>query len=416
MPGTRSAGRACAMTLTLLVATASFPFGEETDFLEREISSLASRFDRVVLLPIVPDGHRYNVPSNVTTDLRVAGQVSTRARRILSAFRSRRSVGLIREAVRNTRTPASVASWMRLLAAVGTAERVHRWAELFETDGPTLALTVWAGPATLGLARAAIPTVTRAHGGDLYAERHPHDYLPLQHEILASSAAVHPVSQHGADYLRNRFPDLAPKISVRHLGIVGAEQVAQPSSDGVLRIVTCSSLTAVKRPALIAEIIAAVGHASSAVEWDHFGSGPLESEVRAVAERFPPSVRWTLHGRVPNTRVLEHFASLPVDVFLNASSSEGVPVSIMEAASAGVPVVAPNVGGIGEIVDDRNGRLFDRDASPAKVAALIVETVAAFATTDRSTIRDSWRTRFSAEVNYDSFADELAHAALGSRR
>ena len=404
------------MTLTLLVATASFPFGHGSDFLETEISSLAARFDQVVLLPTAPEGPLVKVPSNVTTDLRLAEQIGTRARRIRSAFRSRRSLRLIREATRDAMPPASVGAWMHLLAAVGIAEEVRRWADALDTTRPSLALTVWAGPATLGLSRSSIQTVTRAHGGDLYAERHPHGCMPLQREILGSAAAVYPVSLQGADYLRNRFPAVASKISVRHLGIVGADHVTPPSSDGVVRIVTCSSLTAVKRPSLIAQIVAEVGNVSSAVQWDHFGSGPLESEVRSTAARFPPSIRWTLHGRVPNERVLEHFATRPVDVFLNASSSEGVPVSIMEATSAGVPIVAPNIGGIGEIVDDRNGRLFERDAAPAQVAALIMETIAAFDGADRSTIRDAWDTKFSAKSNYEAFANELARMALGYAR
>ena len=182
---------------------------------------------------------------------------------------------------------------------------------------------------------------------------------------------------------------------------------AEASSDGVLRIVSCSSLTDVKRPRLLAEIVREVGRAAVAVQWDHFGSGSLEGEVRAIASGFPSSVEWTLHGQVPNEQIIRHYESNAVDVFLNASSSEGVPVSMMEAMSAGIPIVAPSVGGIGEIVNQHNGRLVPADWGPAEVAARVIETVRVFAEAPRSLIRDRWALDFSADSNYRSFANEL---------
>jgi glycosyltransferase involved in cell wall biosynthesis len=57
-----------------------------------------------------------------------------------------------------------------------------------------------------------------------------------------------------------------------------------------------------------------------------------------------------------------------VDLFLNVSTTEGVPVSIMEAFSAGIPVYATNVGGTSEIVNSGNGKLMDKDLTPEKLA------------------------------------------------
>ena len=50
-----------------------------------------------------------------------------------------------------------------------------------------------------------------------------------------------------------------------------------------------------------------------------------------------------------------------VDLFLNVSESEGVPISAMEAIASGVPVMATNVGGTPEIIDNEVGYLLDKD-------------------------------------------------------
>ncbi|MGZ5247769.1 MAG: glycosyltransferase, partial [Flavitalea sp.] len=60
------------------------------------------------------------------------------------------------------------------------------------------------------------------------------------------------------------------------------------------------------------------------------------------------------------------------DLFLNVSESEGVPVSIMEAMSAGLPVIATNVGGTREIVDGSNGVLVNKNISALELSDLLV--------------------------------------------
>ena len=62
------------------------------------------------------------------------------------------------------------------------------------------------------------------------------------------------------------------------------------------------------------------------------------------------------------------------DIFLMASRGEGMPVSILEAMSMGLPIVASRVGGIPEMVEDGfNGRLF----APGNVEEL-AEAIIAF--------------------------------------
>ena len=70
------------MSSSLLVISASFPFGDRADFLEDEITWLSSTFDRVVLLPLVPKGEIQSTPANVEVDLSLARRLGGRVQRV----------------------------------------------------------------------------------------------------------------------------------------------------------------------------------------------------------------------------------------------------------------------------------------------------------------------------------------------
>lgn len=84
------------------------------------------------------------------------------------------------------------------------------------------------------------------------------------------------------------------------------------------------------------------------------GDGPLRPEVAARAAATDRRVE--LVGRLADPRP----AVAAADVVVLPSRSEGVPSVAIEAALAGLPVVATEVGGVPEVVHDRRtGRLFE---------------------------------------------------------
>lgn len=93
------------------------------------------------------------------------------------------------------------------------------------------------------------------------------------------------------------------------------------------------------------------------VRFVSLGQGPLEAELLAERDRLALGDGFRFLGFRPDVRSV--MAGL--DVFTLSSDIEGLPVSVMEAKSLGLPVVATGVGGLTEMVtDDVDGLLVPR--------------------------------------------------------
>ncbi|WP_243092671.1 glycosyltransferase family 4 protein [Thermus hydrothermalis] len=90
---------------------------------------------------------------------------------------------------------------------------------------------------------------------------------------------------------------------------------------------------------------------------DLVGQGPLLPEVQALAERLGLEQRVRFLGkRLDVDRILAD-----AQVFVLASNWEGLPLSVLEAMRAGLPVVASDVGGVREaVLEGRTGFLVPR--------------------------------------------------------
>lgn len=248
-----------------------------------------------------------------------------------------------------------------------------------------------------------VVAVSRFHGTDLYEEACG-GYKPFRKWLFGSLDMAVPISDYGKRYLLERYGNEAPRrIEVHRLGVFD-KGLNPPASDDVFQIVSCSNIVPVKRVAFLAEAIAGLGFK---VRWTHIGDGPFRAEVEAVIDKFPENVTGVLLGAMPNAEVLRYYSEHHVDLFVNVSESEGVPVSIMEAFSFGIPVVATHVGGVSEIVDDRVGQLLPPDVSIQQLEKAITRFKVADLTTLRANARKRWEDLCDARQNYTAFCESL---------
>ncbi|WP_433515871.1 glycosyltransferase [Nonomuraea sp. CA-143628] len=100
------------------------------------------------------------------------------------------------------------------------------------------------------------------------------------------------------------------------------------------------------------------------------GTGPLyEETARRVAELGSDNVR--LLGHVPDAARLIASA----DLLVLSSAHEGLPVVVMEALAAGVPVVSTAVGGVPDLIDNGRNGLLTRPGDPDALAEAILRAM-----------------------------------------
>ena len=83
------------------------------------------------------------------------------------------------------------------------------------------------------------------------------------------------------------------------------------------------------------------------------GSGPLEPKLKEIVATLGIEAQVRFCGRKSHIEVPDWMAA--ADIFCLPSLREGCPNVILEALSCGRPVVASRVGGVPELLDERNG-------------------------------------------------------------
>ena len=163
----------------------------------------------------------------------------------------------------------------------------------------------------------------------------------------------------GADQLRGVELGIRPRHSTELIrsGIDLTWFAGTPSprpSTGAPTIGTVGRLATPKNPLLAVEAFAELRRLVPDARFRWVGDGPMRAEVEQAIHRAGLDESFMLCGTCRD--VPGELAKL--DLFVQSSRWEGLPRGLVEAVAAGVPVVATDVGGVGELIRDGvTGRL-----------------------------------------------------------
>ena len=358
----------------LFLFTVSFPFGFEESFLEPEVPYLAQAFDEVTVVPMwVTDAARLRVvPANVKVEVPV---IRGNTRNDKNGFKAGRALGkYLRDFLSNhvLFSRKRLRAWARsfyLTNCLLNSPVIRRVEASFRPGD--LCYFYW-GIGSANLApfwKGKVKMVTRFHAtSDLWEEKWG-NYTPLRRQVAAAIDKAVFISDAGRDYFAARYPGC--EMLVSRLGSVDHGESSR-STDGVLRVVSCSHVIPVKRVALILE---ALERASRQVRiaWTHIGTGKDLDAIRKRAEALRSDrFEAVFTGQMAHEAVFEYYKTHPVDLFINMSSSEGIPVSVIEAISFDIPCIATDVGATREVVTAETGMLVPGNCNAEEAARAVL--------------------------------------------
>ena len=255
---------------------------------------------------------------------------------------------------------------------------------------------------------------TRMHAYDLYEQRHTPAYLPFRKQIFETCDKLFFISKQGKEYFKKTYSiSENDKLQVNYLGVEVPTSIYKQNllTKTELVIVSCSSMILLKRIHLIINTLALIDDIR--IFWVHFGNGPLWEELHYYASEqlsHKENIRYEFKGYLPNQSIHSFYASTHVDLFVNVSKYEGVPISVMEAMAYGIPCVGTNVGGVNEIITNENGFLIDVNFKHQTLVS-IMEQYFALGVEDKLSYRKSAtnliKNRFNKVHNIESFIKEL---------
>ncbi len=257
-----------------------------------------------------------------------------------------------------------------------------------------------------------VSVVSRCHGHDIYDEHEATflGFIPYHEAKIEKLDGVFPCSNNGLEYLQNRFPNHKDKMATAYLGTIDhGTQQAQPEGD-VFSFVTCSSFYQLKRMKLFAKAFCNAAAKDPSLRWICIGDGDEYEEVKEIVHDRGADENVVFVGRIPNSEVITFYRTHYVCYFANVSISEGLPVSIMEAESFGIPICATAVGGVPEIVNNQNGVLLPKTISEDELSCVLLREAhqpRADYLEKRRLARRTWELTNHAQTTYQKWCSRL---------
>jgi glycosyltransferase involved in cell wall biosynthesis len=375
----------------LVYVTSSLPYGPLEAFVLPEIAALDRLGHEVWIVPMWPRGERIHEDAERHRERTLSAPVVSPEIAADAVRGLPRSLPLLTRTLRTKPRLAAKnltvhpkAIWLARRLRELEAEHVHaHWA---------------AASATLAMVAAElaqVPWSLTAHRWDIREAN-------LLRAKARSACFVRAISEGGARDLEQRVGLDGWHPVLLRMGVELPVRTATTRGGSELRLVTPASLLAVKGHRYLIEALVGL----DGVSLDLAGAGPLREELEQRSLGLPV----TFLGPVSHTELLAGLVAGRWDAVVLPSAltpegdQEGVPVSLIEAMAAGVPVLSTECGSIPELVTEGSGLLV-----PAADPAALRSAIESLRDPElRLRLSKGGRERVEREFDVDRIAAELA--------
>lgn len=396
------------MAKILRLFTQFFPYQGGETFLIEELPHLSAYFDLVIICPSDRNSHQLQLtlPRNVEVEWLDLETRKLRLRALIRKYFIQLLSLYIYELIHSKNRWKYIRDWnwnfFRLIGIIHKSESIPTSWKHEDSIWYTYWFHDWTSILSwkkrLGWKNRL---VTRAHGFDFDEAQQFRGYHPFRHSEIRMVNRVVQISNYGRQYMLSQLGRSQPIV----LSYLGSRDCGQgPLPDGPnFTLVTCSNLVSLKRLHLMPEILS---HLEIPFHWIHFG-GDKEglAKLTNLTIEYLDATQFEFKGQKENAQILEFYTYHPVDAFINISELEGIPFSMIEAASFGIPLVGCDICGVPEIVNERTGMIIPKYFDTKEVAKhLEISLKTNFRDASfRKGVREFWNDSFRADNNYPKF-------------
>lgn len=416
--------------LVLIVANYPDPKGEV--FLELELKELEKKFRKISIIQTkktaVSSNNFLFLPKNANVFKLVHSKINFFIKSFYFIF-SKEIISELILLLKNKQSRFNIESYKSLCYYHSYFIDSKSWFyNFFKTQvnfEQSIFYTYWCDQSTYTLAKlkkkhSDLTFVSRVHGWDLYPERHETKYLPFRPFIFNKTSKIYTISKHGYNFLRDNYPNSGnSKFDISFLGVkslgINCNYLKVEKKSNILHVLTISSIIPVKNLFCLVDSLSLIE--DEEIQWTHIGSSDNE-EYKTDFFHFCDvklsnklNINFEFKGFSPASFIMNYLKNESVDLLINCSFSEGLPVSLMEGASAGIPMIGFNVGGISEIIENgKNGFLIEDNNSAVELSKKIIlfskmnfEERIQFS----QNAYNLWAKKFDYSKNYNLFGEEL---------
>jgi glycosyltransferase involved in cell wall biosynthesis len=163
------------------------------------------------------------------------------------------------------------------------------------------------------------------------------------------------------------------RIKVIHCGLNVEKYVYRPPKEQLKRIFCAARLSPEKGHAFLIYAVRYLLDRGHELELGLAGDGPSKRQLAALAAELAISDRVHFLGYLTEDEVIHELQKS--DLFVLPSFVEGLPVSAMEAMAVGVPVIATNIAGTSELIEDGKTGLLVRPSDSQALADAIIRMI-----------------------------------------
>lgn len=346
----------------IVYITVSAPFGTGEEFIVPEMIEMVRQGHQLLVLP--------RSPSGVISSEKGVAELAP-AWVCLSMFSRQVLWGAMLELVMNlwkvfkcTLTISTksgtfqnlVKNILVLPKALWTARVIRKWqADHIHTHWALTTSTM----AMIASELSGIPWSLTAHRGDIVLNN-------LLKEKVQHASFVRFISDSGRKLAHSMVKSgFMRKSHVIHMGVDFPETCVNPNlATNVPHTIFCpGNLIPVKGQVFLLKAIATLRSYQIPAELIFVGQGPLAKGLKRKAEDLGLSDSVTFLGQIQHEALLEYYRKRIADLVVLPSIDlgnglhEGIPISLMEAMSFGIPVISTTTGGIPELVTEGSGIL-----------------------------------------------------------